>query len=444
MNDLFQAATSTDGVHYTLIPGSSTTLALTTSVLAGFASSAGSDQLTSTATYEHLAVNAPTVVAVEPSSTAPCFTGWKCNSVGNPEFVGKQSLNGQVWAIQGSGVDIGGFWDQFHYVWQQIPHDSTISANIVSQAATNPWSKAGLMMRQSDDPSSPFYAVLITPGNGLNIESRSLEGLSASLFTIPTATSASPPMYVEIARSGNMFSTYLSKDGVNWNYVLGSTVEIDLAGPMQVGMAVSSSDWQQLGKANFASVQVTNQAPLTPTICTNGWMCNDVGYGMLPGSQIYNSGNWLLQGAGDDIARTEDQFHGVWQTLSFSGSVVARVTSIQKLNDFTKAGVMLREGMDPGSPFYAIFATPDKGLVVEYREQQEGNAALNDFPLVTNLPIYLRVTRIGNVFNAYYSQDGANWIMLPGETKTMDLPTTLFAGLAMTSHAELLLGTATF
>ena len=54
------------------------------------------------------------------------------------------------------------------------------------------------------------------------------------------------------------------------------------------------------------------------------------------------------------------------------------------------------------------------------------------------------VSRVGNVFNAYYSEDGVNWIMLKGETKTMDLPTTLFAGLAMTSHAELLLGTATF
>jgi len=444
VNDLFQAAESTDGIHYTLIPGSSTMLALTTKTLAGFASSAGSDQLTSLTTYEHLAISAPSGVPVEPSSTAPCFTGWNCNSVGNPEFVGKQSLNGQVWSIQGSGVDIGGNWDQFHFVWQQIPHDGTISANIVSQASTNPWSKSGLMMRQSDDPAAPFYAVLLTPGNGLNIESRSLEGLSASLFPIPTATTAAPPMYLEIARSGNMFSTYLSKDGVNWNYVLGSTVEIDLTGSMQAGMAVSSSDWQLLGKANFESVQVANHAPLTPTTCPNDWMCNDTGYGMLPGSQIYNSGSWLLQGAGDDIARTEDQFHGVWQTLSNNGSVVARVTSIQKLNDHSKAGVMLREGMDPGSPFYAIFATPDKGLVVEYREQQEGNAALNDFPLVTKFPIYLMVSRVGNVFNAYYSEDGVNWIMLKGETKTMDLPTTLFAGLAMTSHAELLLGTATF
>ena len=447
VNDVFQAATSTDGEHYTLVPGSTITLALTTNMLAGFAISAGNDQMTSTATYEQLVLGTPKVVPVEPSSTVGCFSNWQCSSVGNPEVVGGQSAKGQTWTIKGSGVDIGGNDDQFHFVWQPFSNNAAISAHFVSQTPTNPWAKAGLMMRQSADSSAPYYAVLLTPNNGLNIEVRTSEGLAATLFPIPTSTSSPlpKPLYVKIARAGNLFSTYLSNDGVNWNYVLGSTSEIDLTGPMQEGLAVSSSDWQQLGTATFDTVQTSTQAPPSPTICPGAWMCNDVGYGMSPGTQLYNNSTWLLQGAGDDIAKTEDQFHGVWQTLSNDGSVSARVTSIQKLDIFTKAGVMLREGMDPGSPYYAIFATPDHGLVVQYRELQEGNSALNDFPLPGNkLPVYLKVTRVGNVFNAYYSQDGINWTMLPGETKTLNMPTTLFAGMAMTSHAELLLGTATF
>ena len=83
-------------------------------------------------------------------------------------------------------------------------------------------------MRQSADASAPYYAVLQTPNNGVNIETRTSEGLAASLFTIPTSASnpLPKPLYVKIARAGNLFSTYLSNDGTNWNYVLGSTSEL--------------------------------------------------------------------------------------------------------------------------------------------------------------------------------------------------------------------------
>jgi hypothetical protein len=172
-------------------------------------------------------------------------------------------------------------------------------------------------------------------------------------------------------------------------------------------------------------------------------MCDDIGYNLLPGSQVYNAGNWLLQGAGEDIAGTSDQFHGVWQTLSNDGSVSARITSVENVDPYSKAGVMLRLGMDPGSPYYAIFVTPHNRLIVQYREQQGGNSALNDFPAPGKLPIYLRVTRVGNVFNASYSQDDINWTQI-GTTKTINMPNKVFSGIAMTSHATLQEGTATF
>ncbi len=244
VGDVFQAATSQDGVHYTLLPGSTITLAFTTKELAGLAVSAGNDAMTTTVTYQQLAFGAPTVAPTEPSSTSPCPSGWQCMSAGNPEIVGGQSLNGQTWTVRGSGIAIGGNVDQFHYVWQQLPQDGTISARITSQTATDPWAKAGLMIRQSADPSSPYYAVLLTPGNGIVVQSRTQEGLATNQFAVPGPTTPTPtPQYMQITRSGNMFSAYSSNDGVNWNYILGSTVEIDLNGPMQFGMAVTSSNW---------------------------------------------------------------------------------------------------------------------------------------------------------------------------------------------------------
>jgi hypothetical protein len=177
-------------------------------------------------------------------------------------------------------------------------------------------------------------------------------------------------------------------------------------------------------------------------------MCGDVGYSasLLAGTQMYDNGKWLLQAAGADIAHIADQFHAVWQKLTNNGSVSARVTSITKLDNYSKGGVMLREGLDPGSRFYGIFTTPDQGLVLEYREIQGGNAALIDIPLSdqTKIPVYLKVTREDNLFNAYYSQDGVNWTVVEGQQKTIPMPATLFAGIALTSHSQTNIGTGTF
>jgi outer membrane protein assembly factor BamB len=447
VDDQFLAATSTDGVHYTALPGSAVTLTLTTKALGGLATHAGNDQSTATATYEHLTFGTPTDTLTEAPSSTPCISGWECSGVGYPAVIGTQKLDGETLTIEGAGIDIGGHADQFHFVSRQIAQDGTISARLLSQTSTNPWAKAGLMIRQSNDANAPSYAILSTPQNGLVLDYRDGKGLGATVTSIPLTPAPTLPLYIKIARAGNIFSAYQSADGINWSFILGTNVEMKLPGPMQIGIAITSTNWEELGTATFDSIKVSDQAPPPAVLCPDTWMCSDVGFkaSLLSGTQMYDNGSWLLQAAGADIANTSDQFHAVWQKLTNNGNVSARVTSIKQLNDYSKAGVMLREGEDPGSRFYAIFTTPQKGLVVEYREVQGGNAALIDIPLSdqTKIPVYLKVTREGDLFNAYYSQDGVNWTVVEGQQKTIPMSTTLFAGLALTSHSQTNIGTAT-
>jgi outer membrane protein assembly factor BamB len=444
IDDRYQAATSTDGIHYTLVPGSTVTLAMPTTLMGGLATGAGNDETTSIATYSNMAVGSPTTKPADPPPTTPCPHGWNCGSIGNPEIIGSQSFVGRTWTLHGSGVDIGAYADQFQFVWQQIPQDGQISARIVAQDSIDPWAKAGLMIRQSTDAGAPYYGALLTPGNGLVVQSRTDPGLDTTSYTVPAPNPVPTPFYLKIARSGNTFSTYMSTDGVTWNYVLGTSVNLDLRGPMLVGLAVSSHNGGRLGGARFDSVNVGLQAPPAPTACPDGWVCDDVGFAMLGGTQVYDTGKWTLQGGGADIANTADQFHGVWQVLDGNGSVSARVIAVVHTDTYAKAGVMLRQSEEPGSPYYAVFATPDNGFIVQYRQSQGDISVLNNFPAVTKLPIYLKVAHVGNDFSAYYSEDGIDWTIIPNETRTLNMPTTLFAGLAMTSHSSLQLGTATF
>ncbi len=442
--DQFQASTSTDGTHYTLVPGSTVTLAMATTVMAGLTASAGKDGATSKATFSGVTISLPRTSPATMPSFSPCPDNWICEGVGNPQLVGDQTFAGKNWTIKGAGIDISSHSDQFHFIWQPIPHDGTISARILSQTAIDPWAKAGIMIRQSATADSPYYSVLATPNNGLLVQSRAYQGLSTATYTIPTANPLPMPLYLKIARSGNIFSTYMSNDGVTWTYVLGTSVEIHMNGPVLAGIAISSHNAQQLGSATLDSVNISTQTLLAPVACPDNWYCDDVGFAMLGGSQVYNNGTWTLQGGGADIGATADQFHGDWQYLSNDGSVSARVTSVSHSDAYAKAGVMLRQSTEPGSPYYAIFTTPNKGLIVQYRKAQGEVSVLNDFHIDNTLPIYLKVVRVGNTFSSYTSRDGVNWNILVSETVTFDMSTTLMAALAMTSHNSLQLGTATF
>lgn len=442
--DVFQAAVSTDGVNYTLVPGSTATVVMPTEVMTGVALSAGNDRATSTATYTAVSIGAPSVSLAPVPTTGGCPVRWNCQGVGNPALVGGQSQSGQTWTLQGSGVDINAHEDQFHFVWQPLSGNGTISARLLSQANTDGWAKAGVMIRQSRDDDAAYYAALVTPANGLVIQSRAQRGLSTINYLVPGTDKQPLPRYLQIARAGTTFSTYGSNDGRNWQYIFGTSVDIEMSGSAMAGLAVSSHNANQPGSATFDSVSVSTQAPPAPTICPKEWLCSDVGFAMLGGTQVYKNGVWTLQAGGADIGKTADQFHGAWQVLTNDGSVSAHVTAIADTDDYAKAGVMLRQSVEPGSPYYAIFVTAKKGLIVQYRVGQDVISVANDVPGNYKTPVYLKVGRVGNNFSAYMSNDGVNWQLIPGSTKTLNMSAKLLAGLAVTSHSTLQLCTATF
>ena len=142
-----------------------------------------------------------------------------------------------------------------------------------------------------------------------------------------------------------------------------------------------------------------------------------------------------------------DAFHFVNQTLSADGTVAAQVTSQTNTSPWAKAGVMLREASDPGSPYYAALVTPGNGVAVQWRTAQGGSSSA--LAVAGTVPTYLQVARYTSgstvYFTAYTSPDGTTWTAVPGSTQTVaGLTGTLLAGLAVTSHNALALDTTVF
>ena len=434
----YAAFTSTDGVNWTWIPGSTLALNIPGVMTSGIATDSHNDAAYTIATVDNLA-------QLGGSSKPPdvCPNGWSCTDIGGALPPGQDNLNSSgTWNEVGGGGDIWDPADSFHFVAQNLSGDGTVTAQVTSQQNTNPWAKAGPMVRQSTDPLSPYYGVFVTPANGIAVQWRSTQGGTTS----QRLTSGSAPVYLRIGvyTSGGQtyYSAYTSTDGVTWSLVAGSTQVLSLSSPLQAGFAITSHAMGTGSAVTLTNVAVTPGEFIPPGICPAGWSCGDVG-GALPLGQdnLNSSGTWNEVAGGGDIWGTADSFHFVDQTLSGDGTVRAQITSQQATDPWAKAGVMLRATTDPASPYYAVFATPGNGVAVQWRASQGGSTSQVLTPGA--VPVYLMVARYTTTgsdpqtfYSAYTSADGVNWSLVPGSTQALGLPQPLLGGFAITSHLQ--------
>jgi hypothetical protein len=421
----FAAYTSGDGVTWTPVAGSAVSLSLTPNLLAGLAVTSANTGNLSTATFDTVGIG------TAPPPPPSCPATWTCADIGGAAVAGGQSLNSGVWTITAGGSDIWSTSDQFHFVWQGFTGDETISAHVTSQTNTSSWAKAGPMLRASADAASPYYAVFITPTNGIAVQYRAAQGGT----TTQILAAGTVPVYLQVADSAGSFTAYVSADGNTWSPIANSTIGINLGTSPIAGLAVTSHKATAVSTVNMDTVALSSSPPPPPPppSCIGQWSCADIGSPTPAGSQSLSNGVWTLQGAGTDIYGSADQFHFVWQSMPGDGSISAHVTAQSNTSAWAKAGVMLRASSDPGSANYAVYITPGNGVSVQYRASQ-GATTQKKATTTGTVPIYVKVTRAGTTFSAYTSPDGVTWTLVPGSTVTLSITTTLLEGLAVTSH----------
>jgi hypothetical protein len=353
-----------------------------------------------------------------------------------------------VWNETGGGGDIWGTADAFHFVYQTLSADGTVTAHVTAQQATDPWAKAGPMLRASTDPGSPYYGVFVTPGNGLAVQWRATQGGSSNQLLAP----GSVPAYLMVGRyttSGSnpqtYYTAYTSTDGVNWTPIAGSTRVIGMTGPLLAGFGITSHVQGTASSVTLDSVAATSGELQPPGICPANWSCADIGQvAPSPGGQNLSGTTWSVTGGGGDIWSTSDNFHYVWQALPGDGTFSAVVDSQTNTDPWAKAGLMIRATSDPGSPYYAVYVTPGNGIVVQSRDAP-GDTAVQEAGTSGSTPLYLEITRSGTTFTAATSTDGVTWAPIPGSSATLaGLSGTVLAGMAVTSHNTSALSTAAF
>ena len=314
--------------------------------------------------------------------------------------------------------------------------------HVTAQQNTSAWAKAGPMVRASADPGSPYYGVFVTPGNGIDVQWRSAQGGSASQLTVSGAV----PAYLMVGRytagGRTYYTAYTSPDGSTWTAIPGSTQALAMTGPLLAGFAITSHNQGTASAVTLDSVAVSATELAPPGACPSTWNCADIGTVLPgPGGQALSGGTWNIAGFGNDIWGAADSFHFVSQSLAADGSISARITSQSNTDPWAKAGLMMRASTDPGSPYFAVFATPGNGIAVQWRSAQGGSSG--QVTTAGTVPAYLKITRTGTTFSAYTSPDGSTWTLVPGSTQALaNLTGALLRGFAVNSHNTGKLGAA--
>lgn len=191
--------------------------------------------------------------------------GWQGlvdEDIGTPALAGSAIMNrwlpDPAITVNAGGTDIWGTSDQFHFVYNQmIVDNSSVMANVNSITNTNSDAKAGVMLRASLAPNSPYVYVLRKPGS-ISMHVRTASGGSAS--QVGATITMTTPIFLRITRDANLVITgQYSTDATNWT-TIGSLTISSIPKYAFAGIAVTSHNTTARTSAIFTSVAITNSA----------------------------------------------------------------------------------------------------------------------------------------------------------------------------------------
>ncbi len=176
-----------------------------------------------------------------------------CQSSNGPTRSGKACL---PFVPHGPGGEV--VTDSFNFAHQALPGNGSITARVLSLSDAHPdfgpnggvhvggsgpplspgiipWSKAGIIIKQSIRQGSAYAAMMVTGSNGVRMQ----YNYTGDIAGLPGRVTAAHPRWLRLTRAGDTITGYDSADGAHWTKV-GTVRLTGLAAHVQVGMFVTS------------------------------------------------------------------------------------------------------------------------------------------------------------------------------------------------------------
>jgi hypothetical protein len=169
------------------------------------------------------------------------------------------------------------------------------------------------------------------------------------------------------------------------------------------------------------------------SVLPSPWTSADLGAVGAAGNSTYACGVFTITGSGADIGGPVDELHYVYRAANGDCDLRACVAVLQNTHAAAKAGVMIRESTRANSSQALMDVTPGSGAEF-IRRATTGGLAVASIVAGITAPQWLRLVRTGNTFTAYRSANGVSWMVVGADTIVM--ATSVYVGLAVSSHAD--------
>ena len=421
----FSAFYSIDGLTWIQI-GSTQTILLSSSVEVGLAVTSHNASALSTATFANATINAgaaPTVAT--PASAVLVSSGSNAYKQANLSVLGAdnggESGLTYTWYLLGDPPD--------PVTFSGATNGTNAAKNITAAFASNGVYNFRVIIKDSG-------GAIATNDVSVTV-SQILSGVSVSPTTTSLYSSATQQF---TATANDQFGMPMANQpAFTWSIYSGVGT-VDSFGLYAAPASGSGSATVRATSGSLYGSATVTVVALTPVGVFSNTMA--IGSYSPTGSASYSAGTYAVSAAGSDIWGASDQFRFVYMPLTGDGTITARVATEPATNSWTKVGVMFRNTLDAASAYAMSMVTPGNGAGLQYRTTS-GGSSVNTMTAGLAAPCWVRVTRMGNSFTAYFSANGTAWTQ-SGAAQTIVMNNTVYVGLVVCSHASGSLNTSTF
>ncbi len=178
--------------------------------------------------------------------------GWSDADIGDVGLPGETTFLNGNFHLLASGGDIWENADTFRFAYKPLAGDGEIVARVAAFQYTDPWAKAGVMLRENISAGSKYAFAAFTGQGGSVFQSRTA---ADNLTTSADGPAAKLPHWVKLTRRGNIFSGYVSADAGTWE--LAGSVTNAMSKNLLVGFAVSAHNNSVLNSTLFDNVTIS-------------------------------------------------------------------------------------------------------------------------------------------------------------------------------------------
>ncbi len=193
-----------------------------------------------------------------------------------------------------------------------------------------------------------------------------------------------------------------------------------------------------LSAALIVCALLVNAREVSAQALPSGWTSRDIN--TVEGGAISSNGTWTVSGSGANIWDSADAFQFTHRSITGDFDYSVRLTALDAPNEWSKAGVMVRESLAANARNAFVMFSKGTGPALQYRADTGGSTTRVNGS--GQLPTWLRLVRQGTRFTAYSSTDSATWTSVG--SATLSIGSTAYVGFAVTSRDVGALATASF